>query len=151
MKAATRPICSSHSLGFLRRRRSRSNPKLPPPTSIASEVGPCGVACVFVVTRADFTSVAMVRVSVEVPVPLGVTDVGLNVQVLFAGRPEHVRVIAWLNPPDGVMVTVDLAEDPGLTEPAEGLKETVKSAAEAAATVTTTADEEETALAVSPP
>jgi hypothetical protein len=46
----------------------------------------------FVVTDAVFTSVAMVRVEVEVAVPLGVTDVGLNVQVLFTGRPEQARL-----------------------------------------------------------
>ena len=93
-KAATSPICSSHSLGSLRRRRSRSNPKLPPPASSASEVAPSGVRSGFIVTDAAFTSVAMVRVEVEVAVPLGVTDVGLNVQVLFTGRPEQARLIA---------------------------------------------------------
>ena len=93
-KAATRPICSSHSLGSLRRRRSRSSPRLPPPASIASEVPPPGVRSGFVLRDAVFTSVAMVRVEVEVPVPLGVTDVGLNMQVLFAGRPEQARLIA---------------------------------------------------------
>ena len=105
----------------------------------------------FVVTDATFTSVAMVRVEVEVPFPLGVTDVGLNVQVLFAGRPEQARLIAWLNPPDGVMMMVDVAEAPGLTEPMEGLKAILKSPAEAAVMVTTTAEEDEAALAVSPP
>ena len=93
-KEATRPICSSHNLGSLRRRRSSSNPKLPPPVSIASEIVPSGVRSGFVVTDAVSTSVAMVRVEVKVPVPLGVTDVGLNVQVLFAGRPEQARPIA---------------------------------------------------------
>ena len=93
-KAATRPICTSHNLRSLRRRRSRSNPKLPPPASIASEVAPPGVLSGLVVTDAAFTSVAMVRVEVEVAVPLGVTDVGLNVQVLFTGRPEQARLIA---------------------------------------------------------
>jgi hypothetical protein len=93
-KAAKKPICSSHSLGYFRRRRSRSNPKLPPPVSIASEVAPPGVRSGFVLRDAVFTSVAMVRVAVDVAVPLGVTDVGLNVQVLFAGRPEQARLIA---------------------------------------------------------
>jgi hypothetical protein len=105
----------------------------------------------FVLRAAAFTSVAMVRVEVDVAVPLGVTDVGLNVQVLFAGRPEQERLIAWLNPPDGVMVMVDVADDPGLTEPVEGFKAILKSPAGAAVMVTTTAEEDEAALAVSPP
>ena len=49
------------------------------------------------------------------------------------------------------MVMVDVAEDPGFTEPMEGFKAMVKSAAEAAVMVTTTAEEEDVALAVSPP
>ena len=92
-KAATKPICSSHSLGSLRRRRSRSSPRLPP-ASIASEATSPGVRSGFVLRAAAFTSVAMVRVEVDVAVPLGVTEVGLNVQVLFAGRPEQARLIA---------------------------------------------------------
>ena len=49
------------------------------------------------------------------------------------------------------MVMVDVAEDPGLTEPLEGLRAMLKSAAEAAEMVTTTADDEDVALVVSPP
>jgi hypothetical protein len=49
------------------------------------------------------------------------------------------------------MVMVDVAEDPGLTEPVEGFKTILKSAAGAAVMVTTTAEEDEAALAVSPP
>lgn len=92
-KAATRHICNSRSLGCFLRRPSRSNPKLPPPRSIANEVVPCGIAAVLIGANAAFTSVAMVRVELEGPVPLGVTDAGLNVQVLFAGRPEQARFI----------------------------------------------------------
>ena len=49
------------------------------------------------------------------------------------------------------MVMVDVAEDPGLTEPMEGFKAMVKSPVGAAVMVTTTVDEEDVALAVSPP
>jgi len=48
----------------------------------------------FVLRDAAFTLVATVSVEVEVLVPLGVADAGLNVQVLFAGRPEQVKPIA---------------------------------------------------------
>ena len=49
------------------------------------------------------------------------------------------------------MVMVDVAEDPGLTEPLEGLRTMVKSGAAAAVMVTTTVEEEDVAFAVSPP
>ena len=49
------------------------------------------------------------------------------------------------------MVMVDVADDPGLTEPMEGFKAILKSAAEAAVMVTTITEEDDVALAVSPP
>ena len=49
------------------------------------------------------------------------------------------------------MVMVDVAEEPGLTEPEEGFKATLKSAAGAAVMVTATAEEDDVALAASPP
>jgi hypothetical protein len=105
----------------------------------------------FLLREAAFTSVVMVSMEVGLLVPFGVTDAGLNVQLVFAGRPEHVKFTAWLNPPDGVTVRVDVTELPWLTEPLEGLRAMLKSAAEAAAMVTTTADDEDVALVVSPP
>ena len=49
------------------------------------------------------------------------------------------------------MVMVDVAEDPGLTEPMEGFKAILKSPAGVAVMVMTTVDEEDVASAVSPP
>lgn len=49
------------------------------------------------------------------------------------------------------MVMVDVAEEPALAEPVVGFKAILKSAAEAAVMVTTTAEEDDVALAVSPP
>jgi hypothetical protein len=49
------------------------------------------------------------------------------------------------------MVMVDVAEAPGLIEPMDGLKAILKSPAGAAVMVTTTVEEDEAALAVSPP
>ncbi len=100
---------------------------------------------------AAFTSVARVSVVVEALVPFGVTEAGLNEQVLFAGRPEHVKLVDWLNPPTGVSVSVDVTEPPWLTEPLVGLRDRVKSAAVAAVMVTTTAEEDDAAFAESPP
>lgn len=105
----------------------------------------------FVLREAAVTLVVMVSMEVGLLVPFGVTDAGLNVQVAFAGRPEHVKFTAWLNPPEDVTVRVDVTELPWLTEPLEGLRAMLKSGATAAAMVTTTADDEDVALVVSPP
>ena len=42
--------------------------------------------------------------------PLGVTDVGVNVQLASAGRPEQANETALLKPPPGVTVNVKLAD-----------------------------------------
>ena len=47
---------------------------------------------------------AVLTLSVELPEPA--REVGLNVAVVFAGRPLALKVTVPLNPPDGVMVTV---------------------------------------------
>jgi len=104
-----------------------------------------------VLREAAFTSVAMVRVVVDVLVPFGVTETGLKLQVLFTGRPEHVKFTAWLNPPTGVSVSVDVTEPPWLTEPLVGLRDAVKLAAVAAVMVTMMVEEDDMAFAVSPP
>jgi hypothetical protein len=48
-----------------------------------------------------------VTVSCEVTVPpFGFVELGLKLQVVPAGAPEHARLIAWLNPPLAARVTV---------------------------------------------
>ena len=148
--AAIKLVCSSHSLESLRRRRKRSNPRLAPPVSIASEVVPCGVPSGFLLSDAAFTLVVMVSMEVELLVPFAVTDAGLNVQVVFAGRPEHVKFTAWLNPPEGVTARVDVTELPWLTEPLEGVRVMLKSAA-VDVIVMARMVEDDAAFAVSPP
>ena len=58
------------------------------------------------------TSVAMVSLEVEALVPFSVTEPGLNVQVLYVGRPEHAKLTAWLKPPTGVSVRFEAVEAP---------------------------------------
>jgi hypothetical protein len=93
----------------------------------------------------------IVRVVVEAAVPFGVTLVGLKVHVELAGRPEHAKVVAALNPLSGVTVTVMVAGVPAVAEPLVGVTERLKSAAGGALTVMESAEEVEARFAMSPP
>jgi hypothetical protein len=102
--------------------------------------------------RAALTLPAIVRVVVAAAVPLGVTVVGLKVQVELAGRPEQAKVVAAWNPLTGVTVTV-IEPDAvlPLTVPLVGVRVSPKSAAGAAFTVIVSAAEVEVRLPLSPP
>ena len=41
-------------------------------------------------------------------VPSGVTEAGVAAQVVLAGAPVQVSATAWLNPPSGVTVTLNI-------------------------------------------
>jgi hypothetical protein len=84
-------------------------------------------------------SVWIVIVVVAAWVPSGVTVAGLKLQVVFLGVPEHARLTCCANPPDGVMVIVDIPELPCWTVPLAGDRLMLKSAATAAVTVIATA------------
>lgn len=58
--------------------------------------------------------VVMVNV-VVMAAPLGVSDAGAKAQLDSAGRPEQEKVTAWLKPPDGVTVSVEVTELPATT------------------------------------
>jgi hypothetical protein len=73
--------------------------------------------------------------------PFGVTEAGLMLHVAFEGAPEQERLTAELNPPAGVMVTVELTLLPLATLPEPGERLSVKLGAGAAVTVMTSADE----------
>ena len=100
---------------------------------------------------AAFTLLSIVIVVLEAAVPFGVTDVGLNAQVEFVGRPEHAKVVAAANPFTGVTVIVAVAAVPAVTDAVAGEIERLKSAAGGAFTVIDTADELEVRLPASPP
>ncbi len=102
-------------------------------------------------SAAELTLVAMVRVAVDAAAPLGVTDVGAMLQVACSGAPEHARLTAWLNPPVGVTLIVDVALLPILTVPDVGLRLSVKLGVTAAVTVMETAEEVEGENVVVPP
>jgi hypothetical protein len=94
--------------------------------------------------------VVSVRVVVAAALPFGVTVAGTNEQVLYDGKPEQAKLTAPLNPPDGVMLMVAVAELPWLTVPLAGLSEMLKSAGTGAVTVTVTVEEVEAAKLVLP-
>lgn len=100
--------------------------------------------------RAAVTLLLIVRVVVEAAVPLGVTLAGLNVQFELAGRPEHAKVVAALNPLRGVTLTMIAAGAPPVTDPLVGVIERLKSAAGRAFTVTASAADVEVEFLASP-
>jgi hypothetical protein len=69
---------------------------------------PAGVDAVVVIVRADVAALAP-----------GVTEGGTKLHAAPVGRPEQVRATALLKPPEGVMVTVEVAELPAVTEAGE--------------------------------
>jgi len=95
----------------------------------------------FIVTMVDFVNPLLVplRLKVNVPegvclvveivatvVPLPVTEVGLNVAVVFAGKPLTLKVTTPLNPFCGVTVAWYVVLDPFLTVRVAGVGYTVK-------------------------
>ena len=64
--------------------------------------------------------------------PLGVTLVGAKVHVASEGNPEQAKVTAWLNPLEGVTVSVEVPEEPAVTVAKAGLAAIEKSGAGAA-------------------
>lgn len=88
---------------------------------------------------------------VTVPVPLGVTVAGLKLHEAFWGRPEQARLTCWLNPPDGVMVIVEVALLPLVTVPLVGERPRVKLPGTAAVMVMERVAEVEGEKLVSPP
>lgn len=61
-------------------------------------------------------------------VPSNVTEEGATVHEAPVGIPEQLNVTTLLNPPLGVIVTVKLADCPGLMASVVGLTEALKSA-----------------------
>ena len=72
------------------------------------------------------TLVATVRVDVTGVVLVGVSVVGLKVQVVNWGRPEQTNPTVWVKPFTGVTVMVVVPLWPRVTVTADGLKATVK-------------------------
>lgn len=85
------------------------------------------------------------------PVPLGVTVAGLKLQEAFWGRPEQAKLTCWLNPPDGVMVIVEVAVPPLVTTPRVGERPRVKLLGTAAVMVMERVAEVEGEKLLSPP
>jgi hypothetical protein len=79
--------------------------------------------------------VAIVSVVVTAA-PLGVTVAGLNEHVASWGKPEHVKLVFAVKPPDGVSVIVDVAELPAATVALPALSVRLKSPVLALPTVT---------------
>ena len=85
------------------------------------------------------------------PVPLGVTVAGLKLQEAFWGRPEQAKLTCWLNPPDGVMVIVEVGVLALLTVPLVGERPRVKLPGVAAVTLMERVAEVEGEKLLSPP
>lgn len=74
------------------------------------------------------TPLAAVVVTVSIVVPLPVTVAGRNTHALFAGRPAQLNVVTPPNPFTPAIVSVVLADCPGLlTVTGDGEAETLKS------------------------
>jgi hypothetical protein len=147
------PSCMYHQI--LRRRRNSVNPRTaPPPRNARALVPPAPwnfAGSDGRLSAAVLTLVAIVKVAVDALVPLGVTEVGLMLQLACCGAPEQARVTAWLNPPAGVTLIVDVALLPFETVPVVGERLRVKLGVTAALTVMVTAAEVDGENAVAPP
>src|SRR5260370_5745345 len=112
---------------FFVRLHATTIPIIPTPLNVHSAstgrwlFGKCG-AC-----RPAFGPVVFTARVTGTGVPLGVTDVGVNVHVDRAGKPEQLNDTALLKPPPGVTVKVKLADWPALTLALAGLLLTLKS------------------------
>jgi hypothetical protein len=78
---------------------------------------------------------ATVRVNEDVPEPGAAMDVGLNAAVTPVGKPEADKATAELNPPETVVVMVDLPVLPCATETDVGEAASVKAGTGAEVTV----------------
>jgi hypothetical protein len=70
--------------------------------------------------------VLLVVETLRVELPWPVTDVGLNVQVVFEGQPLRLNVTTPLNPFEAVTVAVYVVLRPRLTDRLEGVAAIVK-------------------------
>jgi len=91
----------------------------------------------------------IVIVAVAAVLPVGVIEAWLKVQVAPWGAPVQARLTAWLNPPAGVTVIVEVTLLPPLTVPVAGERPRLKLAG-TAVMVTETADEVEGAKPLAP-
>jgi hypothetical protein len=92
--------------------------------------------------------VATVRVVVTAALPLGVTVAGLKVQVAWAGRPEHAKVMADAKPKAGVAAMVVVPVPPLAIEIEAGLRDRLKAVVP---TTTLTVADVEAPKTLSPP
>lgn len=89
---------------------------------------------------AEADPVVIVRVVAAAP-PAGVTVAGLKAQLAPAGRPEHAKVTAELNPFVGVTVTVTVPWPPGCNLSVPAVEVSEKLDPRAAFTICFTASE----------
>jgi NADH:ubiquinone oxidoreductase subunit K len=94
--------------------------------------------------------VAIVRVVVTGVVLVGVSELGLNVQVAKAGSPLQANVVGATNPFTGVSVIVIVEELPAVIVPVEALNVIEKSGG-GAVIVTVVAVDTDAASLLSPP
>jgi hypothetical protein len=99
----------------------------PDPAAVSLARTPPSSACTIVELADALTLVEIVSVDVTAP-ELGVTLVGLKLQVAFAGRPEQVSEVAEANPLDGVTVMVVVVVPPVAIDADDGLVPIAKSA-----------------------
>jgi len=93
---------------------NRNANKAPPdPAAVSLPRIPGSVPCLIAAVVDALTFVAIVSVDVAASAP-GVTLAGLKLQVALAGKPEQLRVVAELNPFDGVTVTVAVVVPPAV-------------------------------------
>lgn len=111
-------LCSS-----LRLRLRPTRKRAAAASDSVGHVGMCGGA-----RCEEVADVAMVNLDVAAVDP-GATDAGEKVQVASAGWPEHVNVIAALNPLSGVTVTTVVPVLPAARVSESGERERLKSAA----------------------
>ena len=81
---------------------------------------------------------ATVKASVDEPEPGAAMEVGLNAAVTPVGRPEAVKAMAELKPPETAVVMVEEPLAPWATETEVGEAEIVKAGVPAAVTVSET-------------
>ena len=118
--ASTKASCAYHRPLFFRR-RAHAKPRNPPPHKNASAVACPRPGIDGLWRRAEAALVWRVNVDVAAAEPDGVTVAGLKLQAVCVGKPLQANVTCWLNPPDGVIDTVEVAEAPAVAVPLNGL------------------------------
>lgn len=103
-----------------------------------------------IVRLAVATLVAIVRVVVTGVVLVGVSELGLNVQVANVGNPLQANVVGAANPFTGVSVIVIVAELPAVIVPVGELNAIEKSGGDNVIVTTVAVDTDATSL-LSPP